>query len=255
MNASFNFMDAREEGPKPPKGGEGFQPRPYQTDAVDKTIDDLENTEACGLYLATGTGKTEVAATLMSRWRNGGILFIAPRRELVRQTAARLRNHGVDCGIEMAQDTSDEKITVACYATLRSKERYKKFLKQVKLVIVDEAHVNYSTTSLEMLGEFRSWGAKVVAMTASPPNKRGEDFVLQDHYGDPAFVYSYNDAVKDGFLVPVKMHLCVLKDLDLSKFRKSFGDFDQSRLDKLMKHRMTLRIAAGTTQYRLRLMF
>ena len=234
MNASFEFMG--EEEVKPRKGA-GFQPRPYQVGAVEKTINDLENTEACGLYLATGTGKTEVAATLMSRWTDGGILFIAPRRELVRQTAARLRGHGVDCGIEMAQDRSDQRITVACYASLRSKERYKRFLKQVKLVIVDEAHVNYSTNSLDMLGEFRSWGAKVVAMTASPPNKRGEDFVLRDHYGDPAFVYSYNDAVEDGFLVPVKMHLCVLKDLDLSKFRKSFGDFDQSRLDKLMKHR------------------
>lgn len=235
MNVNFEFMGMEEE--VKPRKGAGFQPRPYQTDAVDRTLTDLSTTEACGLYLATGTGKTEVAATLMSRWSDGGILFIAPRRELVRQTAARLRGHGVDCGIEMAEDTSDETITVACYASLRSKERYKKFLKQVKLVIVDEAHVNYSTNSLEMLGEFRSWGAKVVAMTASPPNKRGEDFVLQDHYGNPAFVYSYNDAVKDGFLVPVKMHLCVLKDLDLSKFRKSFGDFDQSRLDKLMKHR------------------
>ena len=229
----FEFMGEEAK----PRSGAGFKPRPYQGHAVDKAISELEEAEACGLYLATGTGKTEVAATLMDEWKDGGILFIAPRRELVRQTASRLRGHGVDCGIEMAESTSDERITIACYATLRSKERYKKFLKQVKLIVVDEAHVNYSTTSLQMLSEFRSWGAKVVAMTASPPTKRGEDFVLRDHYGDPAFVYSYNDAVRDGFLVPVKMHLCVLKDLDLSKFRKSFGDFDQSRLDKLMKHR------------------
>ena len=234
MNASFRFMGEEEAKPRE---GAGFTPRPYQIDAVGKTIACLSNTEACGLYLATGTGKTEVAATLMDEWKDGGILFIAPRRELVRQTAARLRGHGVDCGIEMAESTSDERITIACYASLRSKERYKKFLKQVKLVVVDEAHVNYSTTSLQMLSEFRSWGAKVVAMTAAPPSKRGEDFVLRDHYGDPAFVYSYNDAVKDGFLVPVKMHLCVLKDLDLSKFKKSFGDCAQARLDKLMKHR------------------
>lgn len=233
MNMEFEFA-VDSEAPAPDKG---FCPRPYQGDAVDKAISELKEAEACGLYLATGTGKTEVAAVLMNEWTEGSILFIAPRRELVRQTAARLRKHGVEVGVEMAEQISDERVTVACYASLRSRDRYKKYLKTVQLVIVDEAHINYSTSSLEMLQEFRSYGARVVAMTASPPTKKGEDFVLADHYGKPAFVYSYNDAVEDGFLVPCKMHLCVLKDLDLSQFKKSFGDFDQGRLDKLMKQR------------------
>jgi superfamily II DNA or RNA helicase len=235
MNMKFGFAVGEE--PKPPEGGKGFCPRPYQGEAVSQALRELATEEACGLYLATGTGKTEVAAVLMKEWDDGSILFIAPRRELVRQTAARLRKHGVDVGVEMAEQISDEPVTVACYASLKSRDRYKKYLKMVKLVIVDEAHVNYSTSSLDMLQEFRSFGARVVAMTASPPTKKGEDFILADHYGKPAFVYSYNDAVDDGYLVPCKMHLCVLKDLDLSKFKKSFGDFDQSRLDKLMKHR------------------
>lgn len=235
MNATFDFFEG-EERTRPAKRRAEFRPRPYQLEAVAKVLFTLGYLEKCGLYLATGTGKTEVAVELIKQWK-GSVLFIAPRRELVRQTAARLRGHGVDCGIEMAGDRSDENVTVACYASLRSKDRFKKFLKIVTLVIVDEAHINYSEASLEMLKAFRSFGAKVVAMTATPPSKTGDEYILADHYGEPAFVYSYPDAVNDGWLVPCKVHLCVLEHLDLSKFKASFGDFDQKRLDRLMKMR------------------
>lgn len=236
MNRTFDFATDGEVAAPPARKPAGFAPRPYQIDAVTKVLFALGYAEACGLYLATGTGKTEVAAHLISQW-DGGVLFIAPRRELVRQTAERLRKRGVQCGIEMAADTSDERVTVACYASLRSRNRYRKFLKTVTLIIVDEAHVNYSTSALEMLGEFRSFGGHVVAMTASPPNKKGDEYVLEEHYGEAAYIYSYLDAVADGWLVPVKLHLCVLQDLDLSKFKASFGDFDQRRLDNLMRKR------------------
>lgn len=240
MNTAFDFMDEDEAVTQPAGRPAGFTPRPYQIEAVTKVLFALGYCNACGLYLATGTGKTEVAAHLMSQWE-GGILFIAPRRELVKQTAERLRRHGIPCGIEMAGERSDERITVACYASLQSRgrgrPRYERFLRTVTLVIVDEAHVNYSTRSLKMLEEFKGFGASVVAMTASPPDKTGEEFVLTKHYGEPAYIYSYLDAVADGYLVPCRIHLCVLEDLDLSKFRASFGDFDQARLDKLLRER------------------
>jgi superfamily II DNA or RNA helicase len=72
-------------------------------------------------------------------------------------------------------------------------------------------------------------------MTASPPTNKKHP--LSDHYGDPAFIYDYAQAVADGYLVGCNMHLCVLEDLDLSRFKASFGDFDQSRLDKLMRQK------------------
>jgi len=217
---------------------DSFDPRPYQMEADESIWGCLQDTDRCGAYLATGTGKTEIAALLLRRDWGGGSLLITPRRELVTQSANRLRQRGIECGIEMAEMYSDEDITVACYASLMSKERYKKFLKAVKFIIVDESHMNFSTAALQMLEEFRSWGAKVCGMTASPPTKKSID--LTEHYGSPAFIYDYQKACQEGYLVDCKMHLCVLEDLDLSKFKASFGDFDQEKLNRLMKKRASV---------------
>ena len=228
------FDDIEEEQ----VGSKVFDPRPYQVEADESIWSCLQDTDRCGAYLATGTGKTEIAALLLRRDWGGGSLLITPRRELVTQSATRLRERGINCGVEMAEMRSDEDITVACYASLMSKERYKRFLKVVKFIIVDESHMNFSTAALDMLAEFRSWGAKVCGMTASPPTKKGMD--LTEHYGKPAFIYDYQKAVGEGYLVNCKMHLCVLEDLDLSKFRASFGDFDQEKLNRLMKKRASV---------------
>jgi superfamily II DNA or RNA helicase len=225
----MDFMEgAVERLPKP------YQPRSYQVAADERVWEVLQGTDKTAIYLATGTGKTEIAALMAKRdWSGKGVLFVTPRRELVAQSAERLALRGVPCGIEMAEQRSDEKVTVACYASLQSRKRYRRFLGTVGLVIVDESHLNYSESALQMLKEFREWGAKVCGMTASPPYKK--DHPLAEHYGDAAYVYDYRQAVADGYLVGCKMHLCVLEDLDLSKFKASFGDFDQSRLDKLMR--------------------
>ena len=231
--SSMDFMD--ETAVRKPKP---YVPRPYQVEADECIASALSLADMAGLYLATGTGKTEIAALLLQReWSGKGALFIAPRRELVVQSADRLTLRGVNCGIEMAERRSEERVTVACYLSLQSRKRYQRFLGTVGLIVVDESHMNYSPSALEMLAEFRSWGAKVVGMTASPPTNRKHP--LHEHYGEPAFVYSYQQAVAEGYLVSCKTHLCVLEDLDLSGFKASFGgydkDFDQRRVDRLMQ--------------------
>jgi superfamily II DNA or RNA helicase len=235
MQGYMDFMDGEARRlPKP------FTPREYQVEADERAAAHLQGTDKCSLYLATGTGKTEIAALLLKRdWGFPRSLFVTPRRELVRQSAERLLLRGVNCGIEMAEQRSEENITVACYASLQSRKRYQKYLQTVGLIIVDESHLNYSKANLEMLAQFREWGAKVVGMTASPPAKK--DFVLRDHYGDPAYVYDYGQASGDGYLVGCKQHLCILEDLDLSGFKATFGgadpDFNQSRVARLMEQK------------------
>lgn len=229
----MSFMDGEvERKPKP------YRPRPYQVDADERVWEVLQGTDKTALYVATGCGKTEIAALLCQRdWPKKGHLVITPRRELVRQTADRLTLRGVPCGIEMAESRSDMVTTVACYQSLQSRQRYKRFLGTVGLVIVDESHLNYSPAALQMLAEFREWGAKIVGMTASPPKKK--EVTLSEHYGEAAYVYDYGQAVNDGYLVPCEMHLCILEDLDLSGFKASFGgadpDFNQSRVARLME--------------------
>ena len=228
-----------------------YRPRDYQIAAAQAAFESLELAQATALYLATGTGKTEIAALLVQLWQQAGvlpnILIIAPRRELVRQFAERLRLRGVPCGIEMADERSDQPVTVACYASLASRDRVKRYIGTTGLVIVDECHANYSIASLAMLEDLRECGARVVGMTASPPPRDGvfkqdsgenRELVLSDHYGTPSYIYDYLSAVRDGYLVACRMHLCVIDDLDLSKYRASFGgDFDKTRIDRLMRDR------------------
>ena len=227
-----------------------YLPRPYQSEADRRVWEALQATDRTALYMATGCGKTETAALLLQRdWGHARNLFITPRRELVRQSADRLRLRGVDCGIEMAEQRADaEGVVVACYASLQSRKRYQRFLGTVGLIVVDESHLNYSPAALQMLAEFRSFGAKVCGMTASPPTKR--DTPLSEHYGTAAYVYDYQQAVADAYLVSCRMHLCVLEDLDLSRFRASFGDFDASRLDRLMRQKSNVAgVGAMVEQY------
>jgi superfamily II DNA or RNA helicase len=228
------FMDFCDDEIRP----KVYRPRPYQLKADERAWEVLQGTDKTALYLATGTGKTEIAALLLGRdWSGKGALFIAPRRELVRQSAARLTLRGVPCGIEMAGQRSDERVTVACYSSLQSAKRYQRFLQTTGVIVVDESHLNYSPAALDMLAQFRSWGAKVIGMTASPPTNRKTPLV--EHYGEPAFIYDYQQAVADAYLVSCRMHLCVLQDLDLTGFKASFGgydqEFDQKRIDRLMR--------------------
>lgn len=238
MQGWMDFMDGEvERKPKP------YRPRSYQFAAKDNARAHCQTADKTALYIATGCGKTEIAALLCQEdWSGKGHLFITPRRELVRQSADRLTLRGVPCGIEMAESRSDEFTTVACYQSLQSRQRYRKFLGTVGVVIVDECHLNYSKSALQMLAEFREWGAKVIGMTASPPKKK--NMILQEHYGDPAFVYDYAQAVSDGYLVPCEMSLCILEDLDLSGFKASFGgadpDFNQARVARLMEQKATV---------------
>lgn len=254
MQGVMEWMDEEWQTRLSPKAA--YVPRPYQSEADRRVWEALQSTDRTALYMATGCGKTEVAALLLGRdWGHARNLFITPRRELVRQSADRLRLRGVDCGIEMAEQRAEEDgVIVACYASLQSRRRYQRFLGTVGLIVVDESHLNYSPAALQMLAEFRSFGAKVCGMTASPPTKSvrvgDQDTPLSQHYGTAAYVYDYQQAVADAYLVGCKMHLCVLEDLDLSRFKASFGDFDASRLDRLMRLKSNVAgVASMVEQY------
>lgn len=206
-----------------------FRYREHQVAAVDAVIRELAQANSCYVVSATGTGKTEMICLLIDRLNaQDGCLIISPRIELVDQTASRLRSRGIQCAVERAHMESHEPATVACYDSLltrrRNGQRYEKFLGKVRLVVVDEVHVNYTEASCRMLAEFREAGAKVVGWTATP--RVGKADPLSDWYGQCAFSYLYQDALRDGYLVPYRLYLTVLDTLDLSKIRTVGGDYD-----------------------------
>lgn len=204
-----------------------YKPRPYQTDAATLAAEALDSADACGVYMATGLGKTEVGALLFQRdWPRRGKILLTPRRELVVQSADRLRSRGIPCGIEMAEQRSYEDVTVGCYASFQSRRRYERYLGTTGLLIVDESHLNYTPSAIKMIEQFKEWGAKVVGMTATP--NTGKKNPLARTYGEAAFVYDYLRGQSDGWLVPARIYMTVLEDLDLSEWSESWRGGDAS---------------------------
>jgi len=217
------------------RGNDEYRPRPYQCAAVSQIEETWAKTSARTTLsvMATGTGKTEVAAELIRRAADHGhgSLFIAPFIDLVSQTAARLRSRGVACGVEQGVLRSNNDVTVACYASLLSRRRWEQFVGRVKRVIVDEVHLNFTSASMRMLSAFVEDGCEVLGMTATPD--RGGDPLLS-WYGKVSFYYPYHAALEDSWLVPAKIWMTVLDDLDLSAFKRRHGDFDSEELGRIM---------------------
>jgi superfamily II DNA or RNA helicase len=220
--------------------------RPYQTDGVAAILARLEESSSCLAVMATGVGKTEVAAALIKQIGQDGSLFITPLIELVTQTAARLRSRGIPCGIEQASSRSADPVTVACYASLLSRKRYEGFLGGTKLVIVDESHLNYTKRGLQMLDHLRQSGARIVGLTASPDRATGDP--LTEWYGPCAFHYGYEQALRDGWLVPAKLWLTVLEEMDLSGFSRAGSDFEPEKLARIMAREQNVQAIASMVE-------
>ena len=232
----------RLEGARPRQNG--FRLRPYQQQAVDAVVDTLKTSESCLITQATGTGKTEVAIALIDAMdARDGAIICGPYIDLVGQTAARFRSRGIPCGVEQGALKSSESVTSACYASLLSRRRYEQYLGRTKLLVIDESHLNYTPAALKMLGYFREAGTKIVGMTASP--QRGTGDPLTKWYGSVAFDYPYQAAVRDGYLAPAKLWTVVLEDLDLSAFKGRFGDFDQEKVDALLRSEQNVQAVAS----------
>ena len=160
--------------------------RDYQAEIIQSHVDAMARgvkSTLTGLF--TGAGKTVIFVALADIIE-GRTLIIAPMRELVWQAADKVReitDHTPD--LEMAEyhaesDYWPAKIIVASKQTLLSKRggepRYRRF-DGISLVIVDEAHLQYSEQCLEMFRHFNDQGAMVAGFTATPFRMDGRAMV------------------------------------------------------------------------------
>ena len=223
--------------------------RPPQIECRDAVVDSLSENPSCIAIMATGTGKTEVAASVIHALDPGleGTVVCSPFRDLVAQTADRLRKRGVPNTIEMATLRSSTPVTVGCYASLLSRDRYQQFLGR-KLLIVDESHINYTKNAVRMITHFRESGTKVLGLTATPDRMQGDP--LTKFYGPVAFDYPYRSALRDGWLVPTKVWMAVIEEMDLTQCQGTKHEFNLDRLNEIMaKERVVHAIASLVAQH------
>jgi superfamily II DNA or RNA helicase len=228
--------------------------RDYQTDIVNKNMDALDRKVASTLNgVFTGAGKTVVFTEMAGRV-DGRTLIMAPLRELVWQAVEKVRDIlGLDPALEMADYRASEdewwspQIVVACKQTLTGRsKRYQKF-KDIRLVIVDEAHMQYSPACLEMFRWFNDRGAMVAGFTATPFRMSGE--ALRDYYQEEICNLDLQWAMDAGWSAPPVCRIARVQSLDLSGIQMSGGDFNQAALAAAVEKEANLhRIALITKE-------
>lgn len=227
-----------------------FQERPYQAAARQKVQDSFNTYDSVLIELATGLGKTEIFTQLMKEWKDGRCLVIAPYITLISQAAKKIfKRTGVQPGIEQAENYSvetpwgREKFVVASKDTLISGDvpRYER-IRDVGLVVVDEAHLSITKSWEEILNFYRAGGAKVLGVTATA--RRHDKRSMLNIYEECVYQYGITEAVPDGWLVPALSDCIQLESLDLKGIQSSntkYGyDFNRTQLNSLLENMETV---------------
>lgn len=191
--------------------------RYYQERAIKRICDSFEsdNSRKALLVMATGAGKTRTVIALCDllmrcNWAKR-ILFLADRIALVNQAIGAFKQHlpeSSPVNLVTEKDKSG-RVYVSTYPTMmglidQTKDGQRRFdVGYFDLVIIDEAHRSVYQKYRAIFDYFDSY---LIGLTATPKDEIDRNtyslFDLQD--GVPTDAYSLDDAVKDGFLVPMK---------------------------------------------------
>jgi DNA repair protein RadD len=177
-----------------------FDLYPHQT----QVIEDLTQGYQHGHYrqvvgLATGTGKTVIAAHLGRRAAEKGrkMLFIVDRIELCGQAAETFAGIGLNVGILRGEDTAytrQDEIIVASIQTIQSRSAPD----WLDFAIIDECHILHAAHIRLM----REWADKAFIGLSATPLRKG----LGQHFTNLVRGPSIRQLTDRGFLVPVRAY-------------------------------------------------
>ncbi len=188
-------------------------PRPYQEQAIEAINSKILYGGDRGLLLmATGLGKTRVAAGVIEQWINdrpgNEILVIAPSLALVPQLEASLwpylpKSVATHVLVGSEKPSFQSGVTVATVQSMlnRGAEDRERF----GLVVVDEAHHAPADGYRQLLSELAP--KFVFGMTATP--WRGDERKLEDIFGDQTYTVSIVEGMQLGYLAAVDYRMMV----------------------------------------------
>lgn len=202
--------------------------RPYQAEARDAVLHEWdEGRRKTLLVLPTGCGKTVVFSSVTDNQVKKGhrVLILAHRMELLTQAADKLKeSSGLDSVLEKADSSSLGSfipVTVGSVQSLAQEKRLARFPENYfDDIIVDEAHHCLSDSYKRVLTHFGS--ANILGVTATPD--RGDMKNLGEYFDSKAYEYSMTDAIREGYLAPIKAQMIPL-ELNISDVGLSSGDF------------------------------
>ena len=186
------------------------------------------------LFLTTGAGKTRIALKMMHNAKQRGFrsIYLAHRRELVKQTAERFRSLGVSTTILMDGYTFDPSADLVVASQQTWESRHEWLDREYGLAIFDEAHIGVSRQK-RIINDIKEYNPHIVyvGLTATPMTNNGPGL---------GSIYSYlvhgptiSELTEQGYLVPAEHY--VMQPLDfnpreLIKIRG--GEYDENEVMK-----------------------
>lgn len=205
--------------------------RPYQHDLIAECRSSYARGFRRPLVQApTGSGKTvlmcEITRTAIEKGNN--VLVLAPRRELIHQTSAKLASMQVVHGIIMAGEPPSmmQPVQVACVPTLhrRAIKAERIGMPRADVVIIDEAHLAVARTTSELLSHYPS--AAIFGFTATPARSDGKALGLV--FDKLILGPSVRRLTDEGYLSPARYFTGSTPDL--KGLRTQAGDYHQGEL-------------------------
>jgi type I restriction enzyme R subunit len=189
--------------------------RTYQQEAVRRVCEAFDAGKRKALIvMATGTGKTRVAMSLVDVFMRSNqarrILFVADRDALVKQA--------MDEGfIKYVPDEPCARISTHNVSAIQTKRLYVATLQTLSncferftpaffdLIVFDEVHRSIFNRWNDVLQYF---DGRMIGLTATPAAfiDRNTFLEFDCHDGTPTFLYEYEDAIGDGYLVDYSLY-------------------------------------------------
>lgn len=195
--------------------GEPLSLRDYQQAAINKAI-----AEGCGiLEMATGSGKTLVAATISRVYSEfGRVVVIEPTIDLVIQSMATFRAVGVDPGIWYGEEKNRKQVTLATWQSL---DHFPELFDGVVSFIVDEAHQAKAAVLNEMLSGPGSQVPYRFGCSGSLPPDELFRNQIKAVIGPSIFKLSSWELQKAGVLAEAVVSQIILDDKSNPTYKKS----------------------------------
>ncbi|MCG7377371.1 DEAD/DEAH box helicase family protein [Paenibacillus sp. ACRSA] len=228
--------------------------RVYQIEAIKRVAETYESSRRKTLLvMATGTGKTRTAIALVDFLKRAGwaknVLFLADRRELVKQAAKEFKKHlpsVTTCNLLEDKDDPSARIYFSTYQTMLSfiqpgvKPKFS--VGFFDLIIIDEAHRSIYNKFGTI---FQYFDSLLLGLTATPKSDVDHDtytfFGLKANI--PTFAYEYEKAIEDKNLVPVKPVSVFFKFLHDGIDRDELSEEEQEEYDKrVMPHKQNKKV-------------
>lgn len=201
-----------------------WQLRPYQRDALNAIARAWQANKRTLLVMATGTGKTTVFAEVLRRRKEAGrgrALVVAHRVELLTQARDRLEQAGLSCELESGEHRAQvhgfypSDVVVATVQTLRGRRLDQWDPNAFGTVICDEAHHATAASYRAVFDRFLD--AHILGVTATPD--RGDKVALGNVIDHLAYEYQLRQAIRDGYLCPLRMVTINTPSIDMTTVR------------------------------------